>query len=509
MDFRFEPASLIRIPEEEPSSLSSLRERALFRYRICVSHLPAPFCNGTIRRMVGGGSSCVVYELEVEGRHLLLKCMDTLVQEYWKNLMFSSAKAMMLNEVAVMRAFTGTHGFLPLLAGGCFQWPDGSMTTLICMQRFTRLVKVMAEEDFTESQLLSLMEDFAKKIRVMHRRGFVHRDIKPENIFLQRDAENRWQTVVGDFGAALNAKDREAAARAPFIGTESYLPAEVGEWHRRGEYPLHLYELDTFAICASFIRLLGGIPRTASTSRTPRPAADSPVGMALESALELKTVDDLLAYIRRVQPGQRIVPGLLKRARDALLCGQANLQLETVYTLLLRGCDATAEGCERLYYFLQSEYSSSPKKKEEALASLQKLADEGDPIASGMYWLARLRRKDSSAEVLQGLEDSGWPIGLYISGRYKWINGGTVTVRSEGARLILEAAEQNLPEAQRVIANYALVYETDEVRGLRNYIPRFAGELEKQRSYFGYPIRKTLRDPHTRTNNRWTLWEMV
>ena len=180
---------------------------------------------------------------------------------------------------------------------------------------------------------------------------------------------------------------------------------------------------------------------------------------------------------------------------------------------MLRGAAATAEGCDRLYSFLKSEHGTE-EERAEAVKKLKNMADNGDSVARGMYWLYRFRHADLCSgsldpDIAAGLEESGWPVGLYISGRFRWNYAASPEQRHRGAALIREAAELGLSEARRVIAKYALIYEAGEIRGLRNYMPRFAAELERKQNYYGYPLRRSVTEPGTRGGEAWDLWNLV
>jgi serine/threonine-protein kinase len=109
------------------------------------------------------------------------------------------------------------------------------------------------------SEVVELVEQMARGLRILHEAGVIHRDLKPSNIFRTYGAPPVWKIL--DYGVS-KIVGAETVAQGVIVGTPGYMSPEQAQG---GEVDARS---DVFA--------LGAIAYRALTGRRPFSGADTP-----------------------------------------------------------------------------------------------------------------------------------------------------------------------------------------------------------------------------------------
>jgi serine/threonine-protein kinase len=111
-----------------------------------------------------------------------------------------------------------------------------------------------AEPRIPALRAVQLILPIAEGVALAHRAGIVHRDVKPENIFLSRDASQRLQPKLLDFGIARFVEtDQKLTLDGTLLGTPDYMSPEQA----RGESNVD-HRTDIWSLCIVLFELLTG-----------------------------------------------------------------------------------------------------------------------------------------------------------------------------------------------------------------------------------------------------------
>ncbi len=142
------------------------------------------------------------------------------------------------------------------------------------------LDKVIAEGGLTLEQAVTILEQIAGALDLIHSRGLVHRDIKPANIMIGEDG----QATLLDFGIVRAAEGTRLTTTMAVVGTPEYMAPEQAEVAEGVEidWRADLYALSVVA----YEMLVGKLPFTGSSPTAvlykhvyeapPRPTAANP-----------------------------------------------------------------------------------------------------------------------------------------------------------------------------------------------------------------------------------------
>jgi serine/threonine-protein kinase len=175
---------------------------------------------------------------------------------------------------------------------GCLA--DGRPYLVMELLSGQELADVLEQESpFELDRALPILGEMAAALDLVHARGIVHRDVKPENVFLAREADDRIQPKLLDFGLARTVLDgRRLTQEGMFFGTPEYLAPETtyaAELDGRAD----VYSLATVA----FEMLTGRLPfeddnpwrlvttKTSSSAPTMGAVCGSSFPQALEEAI--------------------------------------------------------------------------------------------------------------------------------------------------------------------------------------------------------------------------------
>jgi eukaryotic-like serine/threonine-protein kinase len=164
-----------------------------------------------------------------------------------------------------------------------------------------------------------------------HGKGIVHRDVKPANMFLARDAEQRVQPKLLDFGIArvVNTKLR-ITEPGMVCGTAYYMSPEQA----RGSGDLDARS-DLWSFCASLYELVSGSPPfeggndnevlAAVLTTEPRPLVEWFVVDAALSAIVMRGLarDPSQRFASAQELGRQLAQWLLDQGEEHDICGHS------------------------------------------------------------------------------------------------------------------------------------------------------------------------------------------
>lgn len=132
-----------------------------------------------------------------------------------------------INEIRLMESMKGTSNIVSVEDYKVVEKKEGiGWDIFIRMELLTPLVKTLAQNRFTEKDVIKLGIDICSALELCQRRNIVHRDIKPENIFVSSFGDYK----IGDFGIAKQLEKTSTALSSK--GTFNYIAPEVAKGNK-------------------------------------------------------------------------------------------------------------------------------------------------------------------------------------------------------------------------------------------------------------------------------------
>ena len=177
------------------------------------------------------------------------------------------------------------------------------------------LDSLIAEKALSLAQSVSVVEQIASALDVIHARGLVHRDIKPANIMVGGDG----QATLLDFGIVRAAEGTRLTTTMAVLGTPEYMAPEQAEVDEAAGID---WRADIYALGVVAYEVLVGQPPFAGTSPTavlykhvyeapPKPTALNPAlspgvepillqALAKQRESRFQRASDFAAQLRKV-----------------------------------------------------------------------------------------------------------------------------------------------------------------------------------------------------------------
>lgn len=129
-----------------------------------------------------------------------------------------------INEIRLMESMKGTSNIVSVEDYKVVEKKDSiGWDIFIRMELLTPLVKSLAQNKFTEKDVIKLGIDICSALELCAHSNVVHRDIKPENIFVSSHGNYK----IGDFGIARQLEKTSTALSSK--GTFNYIAPEVAK----------------------------------------------------------------------------------------------------------------------------------------------------------------------------------------------------------------------------------------------------------------------------------------
>ncbi len=139
--------------------------------------------------------------------------------------------------------------------------PDGSLYIAMELLVGTDLAALLRERTMLPvREVVTLIEDVARGLELLHKASVVHRDLKPQNLFLTMGPPPSWKIL--DYGVSKLVDGSATLTMGALIGTPGYMSPEQAEG---GEVDVRS---DVFA--------LGAVAYRALTGRRPFVGSDTP-----------------------------------------------------------------------------------------------------------------------------------------------------------------------------------------------------------------------------------------
>jgi CHASE2 domain-containing sensor protein len=157
------------------------------------------------------------------------------------------ARRLFETEVAVLRRL-GSHNRIPKLVDSFEEESEFYLVQeFIDGQSLEDEIKQVGQ--FSEAEVIALLEDVLPTLAFIHQHNVVHRDLKPDNLIRRRDSR---EIVLIDFGAVKEIRTRlitgEQTKLTIGIGTQGYTPSE--QLSGKPRYSSDIYALGMTAIHA-------------------------------------------------------------------------------------------------------------------------------------------------------------------------------------------------------------------------------------------------------------------
>lgn len=170
-----------------------------------------------IQDILGDGASAIVFAaVDATGRDVALKVLKP-------ELALSEKERRRFVEEAARMRRVKHPSLVELIDAG--ELPDGGAYIAMARVPGVTLAERLAQGPIRFDVILSLFEQLADALGVLHAQGFVHRDVKPENIFIE--AGDR-RAILLDLGIARDlSSNPSTTTRAGMIrGTPAYMAPE-------------------------------------------------------------------------------------------------------------------------------------------------------------------------------------------------------------------------------------------------------------------------------------------
>ena len=132
-----------------------------------------------------------------------------------------------VNEIRLMESMKGTSNIVSVEDYKVVEKKEGiGWDIFIRMELLTPLVKKLANNRFSEKDVIKLGIDICSALELCSHSNIVHRDIKPENIFVSAHGSYK----IGDFGIARQLEKTSTALSSK--GTFNYIAPEVAKGYK-------------------------------------------------------------------------------------------------------------------------------------------------------------------------------------------------------------------------------------------------------------------------------------
>jgi serine/threonine-protein kinase len=181
----------------------------------------------TIRREIGRGGACVVYEAVHKVTHRVVALKQLLDDRRSDPVM----RARLLREGEAIAAVANPNIVQVLDAG---QEPDGAPYLILeYLEGRTLEGLIAARGALAPRDALSVVREICTAMAAVHDAGFIHRDLKPSNVLVM--AGNNYESLEGarikllDFGIVAAPRFEDASKLTGdnvLVGTLAYMPPE-------------------------------------------------------------------------------------------------------------------------------------------------------------------------------------------------------------------------------------------------------------------------------------------
>jgi serine/threonine protein kinase len=181
--------------------------------------MPASIAGYRIDRVLGGGAMSTVYL----AHHPTLPqwaALKVLHAEFAEN---PATRARFVNE-GNTTAGIGHRNVVAPYGRGVTE--DGQLWIAMQYVNGTDAEAALRAGAMTPPRTLHIVDEVAKVLDYVHRRGVVHQDVKPSNILLGERGAEQERVVLSDFGAALTAQSGDPAD-SPMVASLAYAAPEV------------------------------------------------------------------------------------------------------------------------------------------------------------------------------------------------------------------------------------------------------------------------------------------
>lgn len=260
-----------------------------------------------VRRELGRGGLCVVYEAErPDGALVAVKVLSP-----------ERARVPVLRERFLREGRTASALEHPGIVRVLDVREEGELAMLVLeLARGPTIASLLERGPLEASRALGLAADLAETLAFVHARGVVHRDVKPANVVVEHAAEaepgaaERVPTERArllDFGLAF-VRDEVALTRTgELLGSPAYMAPELIEGDARSP------EVDAYALGCMLFEMLAGrppfvgrVPDVLEAHVTsPAPRLSQHTSLPRERALAL---DELVGAMLAKEPSARRCP---------------------------------------------------------------------------------------------------------------------------------------------------------------------------------------------------------